>query len=372
MMPSSTSNPTCHQKFVLLQEEKKRLLLLQQPRQQQLQQFRQQMNDFNKRQHAVVQQMSAVDRYKRNKVRQTTTATQRVASRSCQARPSPTTTDAALVTAQLASTNRPPKSVGQLNRMIFETILPPMILWWFLRIMIRLIAVDIKQQAVDIKQQALKEDLLEDKKMYSELAAMLRAETIAEDEEDEKQQQQSDTKELSESEKFRQSMRGQVMGVIRSRRERQKEMERSRKEDQERRRKQQAEAQERDRLNQERRRIQQAEAEERDRLKQERRRQEQAEAEERARIHQARLEEIRAQSAEQTRIRLAQLKEQQDREDAAYRKSTQEFRDDFVAEKACIVRRIEKRRANKAWHLEWSNQLPLIIRRRANQSANAG
>ena len=367
MMPSSTSNPTCHQKFVLLQEEKKRLLLLQQPRQQQLQQFRQQMNDFNKRQHAVVQQMSAVDRYKRNKVRQTTTATQRVASRSRQARPSPTTTDAAIVTVhlvkanidkhtpeQLASTNRPPTSVDQLNRMIFETILPPMILWWFLRIMIRLIAVDIMQQAVDIKQQALKEDLLEDKKMYSELAAMLRAETIAEDEEDEKQQQQSDTKELSESEKFRQSMRGQVMGVIRSRRERQKEMERSRKEDQE------------------RRRIQQAEAEERDRLKQERRRQEQAEAEERARIHQARLEEIRAQSAEQTRIRLAQLKEQQDREDAAFRKSTQEFRDDFVAEKACIVRRIEKRRANKAWHLEWSNQLPLIIRRRANQSANAG
>ena len=88
-----------------------------------------------------------------------------------------------------------------------------MILWWFLRIMIRLIAVDIMQQAVDIKQQALKEDLLEDKKMYSELAAMLRTEAIAENKEDEEQQQKSDTKELNESEQFRQSMRGLVMGV---------------------------------------------------------------------------------------------------------------------------------------------------------------
>ena len=132
------------------------------------------------------------------------------------------------------------------------------------------------------------------------------------------------------------------------------------------------EAEERDRLYQERRRIQQEEAEERDRLHQERRRQEQAESEERVRIYQARLEEIRSQPAEQTRIRLPQLQEQQDRDDAAFWKSTQEFRDWFVAEKACIVRRIEKRKANKAWHTEWSNQLPLIIRRRANQSANAG
>ena len=71
--------------FGLLQEEKKRLLdsidqlrnkqvttneageKVQQQQQQQQQQLRQQMNDFNRRQHAVVQRMSAYDRYKRKK-----------------------------------------------------------------------------------------------------------------------------------------------------------------------------------------------------------------------------------------------------------------------------------------------------------------
>ena len=190
-------------------------------------------------------------------------------------------------------------------------------------------------KAVHTSQLAIIEDLRGDSTMYNELADMLQAGTIADNEGE--AQQQRDTRELSESEQFRQSMISQVMSGILS------SQEDSRRREQE-----------------------------RQRIHQERRRQEQAEAEERERLYQARLEEIRAQSAEQTRIRLAQLKEQQDREDAAYRKSTQEFRDDFVAEKACIVRRIEKRKANKAWHTEWSNQLPLIIRRRANQSANAG
>ena len=90
---SSTSTPIsiskahkCHQQddmrtFVALQQEKRRLLdkakqlsKNQKTRSEEttttldkMQQLRQQMNDFNRRQHAVVQRMSAFDRYKRKK-----------------------------------------------------------------------------------------------------------------------------------------------------------------------------------------------------------------------------------------------------------------------------------------------------------------
>ena len=162
--------------------------------------------------------------------------------------------------------------------------------------------------------------------MYNELADILQAGTIAEYRIGEAQQQQTDTRELNESEQFRQSMRGQVMSGILS------SQEDSRRREQE-----------------------------RQRIHQERRRQEQAEAEERERLYQARLEEIRAQSAEQTRIRLAQLHELSEQRE---RKASEEM--------ARYSRKIAKRRENDAWRLKWLNQLDLVYERRANNSANAG
>ena len=265
MSTSSCCRPQDAIQTLVLLKEEKRFLLLQQTeiqqtskqgpangenstafahlQQQQLQQLRRQMNDFNKRLYAVVQRMSAYDRYKRKK---TTTHTVSFISRTQEinaVQASAAITQLEIGTPlddtsqQLAQTNQTSTSVdrlaahkdSQLTRRIFETILPPMIVWWFLRIMIRLVAVDIRQQA-------LKEDLLEDKKMRSEFANTLRAEfsceTIAEEEEEE--QQQSETRELSESDQFRQTLRDQFMSVIRSSREHRKEMERSRREAKER------------------------------------------------------------------------------------------------------------------------------------------
>ena len=97
--------------FGLLQEEKKRLLdsidrLRNKQRatttneagekvQQQQQQLRQQMNDFNRRQHAVVQRMSAHDRYKRKKTAIYKAAKSTTAQRVDHERPTKPTTEGA-------------------------------------------------------------------------------------------------------------------------------------------------------------------------------------------------------------------------------------------------------------------------------------
>ena len=289
------------QLFVLLKKEKRLLLLqqadIQQPQHQK--QFREQMNDLNRQLHAVVQRMSARQRYKRRK-----------------------TKPIRLTSVQASA------------RLVMDDIMT-------------------RLKAVHTSQLAIIEDLRGDRTMYSELADMLEAGTIANDRIGEAQQQQTDTRELSESEQFRQSMRDQVLGVMRSSRERQTETERSCREEQE-----------RDRLKQERRQKQQAEAEERDRLRQERRRQEQAEAEERERLYQARLEEKRAQSAEraeQKRLRWAQI---QERLEECERKDAEEL--------ARLSRQMAKRQENGAWRLKWLQQLGLVYERRANNSANAG
>ena len=179
-------------------------------------------------------------------------------------------------------------------------------------------------KAVHTSQLAIIDDLRGDSTMYNELADILQAGTIADDEGE--AQQQRDTRELSESEQFRQSMISQVMSGILSSQE------------------------------DSRRRGQ-----ERQQIHQERRRQEQAEAEERKRLYQASLEEIRTQSAEQTRLRLAQLQE------------LSEQRKRKAAEKMARYRRqMTKRRAEDALRMRWLDQLDLVFERRANNSANAG
>ena len=275
------------QTFVFLREEKK--LLLQQQQQAEVQpmsnqdtrngensaafaempqhqpQFREQMNDLNRRLHAVVQRMSAKQRYKKRKTKQI----------------------------RLAS-GTPEIEHAQSSARLFKD-----------DIMNRL-------KAVHTSQLAIIDDLRGDSKMYSELADMLEAGTIADDEGE--AQQQGETRELNESEQFRQSMRDQVLGVMRSSEERQKETERSRQE-----------------------------------------------TEERDRLHQACLEEIRTQSAEQTRLRLAQLEELSEQ---SKRKAAEDI--------ARYRRQMTKRRADDAWRMRWLDQLDLVFERRANNSANAG
>ena len=262
------------QTFVLLKKEKRLLLLqqaeIQQPQHQQ--QFRQQMNDLNRRLHAVVQRMSARQRYKRKKTTTTAMTTPIPLS------PGSQEIEQAQASAQLV----PDDIMTRLN-------------------------------AVHTSLQAIIDDLRGDSAMYSELADMLQAGTIADDRIGE-EQQQSETRELSESEQFRQSMRGQVMGVMRSRRERPKEMERSHQE-----------------------------------------------TEERDRLHQARLDELLDPSDEQASIRLAQLHELHEQRGAKVSEDMARF-----------YRQIAKRGAEDAWRMRWFDHLNLVFERRANQSANAG
>ena len=88
-----------------------------------------------------------------------------------------------------------------------------------------------------------------------------------------------------------------------------------------------------------------------------------------------RIEEKRVRYALEDQIRLGRL--EQERAEAVEQRTVaakryQQAEDHYQAESARMYRQIDKLRANREWHTEWSNRRPLIVQRRANQSANAG
>ena len=359
------------QTFVALQEEKRRLLNTadqQFSKSKQTAQTQQQMNDLSRRVHAVVQRMSANDRYKRKKkttVRNhTAVATERAQPTDNRAESSSNEQQSQLLPSQQCITSE----CNRLSRMQAEVD-------------------ECRQRLVNFDGWTrLAGEMQKDVNLYKEMADLLRgkqpADKNSEEEEEQQQQEQSDQPEPSERDRRRNSLRELIKGVVKSAEESRIEAERSR-----------LEAEEEARLFQARLEEQRAQADERARLRQARFEEQQAEQDrihraqrahadeqlrttlaqndEQLRLTLAQIDERYARAVEQTemeRARRAQIKEQRALESKRRRESLARSEEQHLR----LFRRIDKRKENDAWHEEWTNRHLLVAQRRCHQSANAG
>ena len=393
------------QTFVALQLEKRRLLDQQLNskirngtttttfhaiKEQQQHQQQQEMNDLNRRLYAVVQRMSAYERYKRKK--KTFRANHTWIAHKC---------------------NRLLRMQAQVD--------------------------ECRQRLVNFDGwKRLADEMQKDVHLYQEMANLLRGQPADtnNNEEEKQQQEQSDQPqpEPSERDQRRNSLKELIKGIVERRQESRSQDERSRAKAEEdaslfqaRLEEQRAQADERARLRQARLDEQQAEQ---DRILRAKLEEQRAQADERARlrqacfekqeaeharIHRAQLEEQRAQADERARlrqacfdeqeaeqeriyreqrahadekyritlaqidqrlveqtemekVRLAQIKEQRALEDKRRRESMERSQEQAMR----IFRRIDKRKENYAWDEEWRSKRQLVVQRRAKQSANAG
>ena len=323
--------------FVLLQQEKKRLLDTvgqlrsrqaadEEPIQeiQQQQQLRLQMNDFNRRQHAVVQRMSAFDRYRRKKTTMrlhkapppSPTIEQKTANGSRPNDASAVQMQATTHTRDDTARQQTPSDQHQLSMLNVEVALNQSAETsdQLAQLVERTKQADTipadehQQQSSHQQPDAIAQlqaeindgckrfvnNLKKDAKTYKELANMLRgqaSETTQDDDDDEQQQQQqqhcSSNRELNKRDVERNEFKKYIMGFV--------------------------------------------------------------------------------ESAEQTKIRLAKIEEQR----ALDKKRDEEFAE-RSREVSSYLRQFDKRMEDHMWQKEWRNRRPLVMQRRTNQSANAG
>ena len=359
------------QTFVALREEKRRLLdtaaaaaaagtsadqQLSRRKHARMQQH-QQMSDLSRRLHAVVQRMSAYDRYKRKSKKtirnHTTTTAASTASESAQQSQSAT-----IEQQQQQRANDEAKPDQQ-----------QMSLEWIVNECNR-----ISQMEADVDEcrerlvnfdgwKRLADEMQKDVHVYEQCSNMLRGQPV-ETNTDEEESNQA-TEPPREYDQRRNSWKELVKRIVEWREESRSRAERSR-----------VKAEEEARLFQARLEEQRTQADERARLRKARFEEQEAEQ---ARLHLAQraqadeqlrltLAQIDQRRVEMERARLAQVQEQQALED----KRRREREDRFEEQKFRIFRRIDKRKVNDAWHDEWRSRRPLIVQRRANQAANAG
>ena len=300
------------QMFVALREEKRRLLdtaaaadhQLGRSKQEQ-EQLRQQMNNFSRRLHAVVQRMSAYDRYKRKKktIRKHTATTQQQR----ESKPSDPGT-------------QPQPSQQQLS--------PEWIAQKWTRISQMEAEVDeCHQRLVNFDGwKRLANEMRKDVEVYKQFTNMLRGQPVETNTEEEESNQANEPQ--SEHEKRRNSFKEFMKEIV-------KQVEECRVD-------RKAPSQQR------------------------------AHTDEQLRLTLApQIDQQHARHVEQAemeRARLATLREQRALESKRRREST----DRLQEETNQILRRIDKRKANGAWHDEWRSRRPMIVQRRANQAVNAG
>ena len=322
----------------------------------------QQMSDLSRLLHAVVQRMSAFDRYKRKSKKtirnHTTTAAASTASESAQQSQHSQQTMSTIEQQQQQRANDEAKP-GQ------QQLSPEWINNECSRISQMEAEVDeCRERLVNFDGwKRLADEMQKDVHVYEQCANMLRGQPV-ETNTDEDESNQA-TEQPSEHDQRRNSWKDLVKGIVEWREECRIKAERSK-----------VKAEEEARLFQARLEEQRTQADERARLRKARFEEQEAEQ---ARLHLAQraqadeqlrlnLAQIDQRRVEMERARLAQVQEQQALED----KRRREREDRFEEQKLRLFRRIDKRKVNDAWHDEWRSRRPLIVQRRANQAANAG
>ena len=300
------------------------------------QQMRQQMNDFNRRQHAVVQRMSAYDRYKRKKTTMhlhkaaatknipralppppspnpTTTGEQQTANESSQSRESSAErlicNAEALFSHSAETCDQIAQYFEKRKQLVVDTI-PTTTTTATTADQQHQSSqpndTSIAQQQKEINDgwKRLQNNLQKDAKTYKELANLLRHGTPCETIEPQQEQQEmcNSNGEPSKREVERREFRELIMGIVES-----------------------------SKSERERRAA--------DKL-----------------------------AAEQTRIRLAQIDEEQR---ARAKKRHDEF-EERSREVDLYLRQFDKRMQDYKWHKVWMSRRPQVVQRRANQAANAG
>ena len=342
--------------FVALQEEKRRLLdkaeqlstskktrrdeppatihKIQQQQQQQ-QQLRQQMNDFNRRQHAIVQRMSAKERYKRKIPIQQLKVAPPPRTLSQEETSSPTTTQPSQPLSSDLSIANSSKCI-RLSHLEAEVD-------------------ECRQRLVNFDGwKRLADEMQKDIHVYEQFTNMLRGQPV-ETNTDEEESNQA-TEPPSEHEQRRNSFKEFAKEIVKQVEECQIQAERNKVQSHE-----------------EAKRIEA------------RRQQQHAQAAEETRIRLAQIEEQRARDAEKARIRRDEIDQQyaRDMEEVQTRHKRQEAQraeeerrrreesEERSRESARYLRQFDKRIEDHKWHKEWRSRRQLIEQRRVDQSANA-
>ena len=287
--------------------------------------MQQQMNDLNRRLHAVVQRMSAFDRYKR-KMKKKKWVAQRDDTESSPLSQQVKQSPAQIIEPTGLDTQQPSQQHVSSQE----------------RIRLALLQAEIddglKRLANGHEWKSLANKMFKNIKVCKEMASILRGEHS--NEEDEKQQQQPQQQDEQPDEELK-----ELLDII-------KEVVKPRKE--------------------ESLRVVPKLSETilppKKRLGEEREQEQRAGTDEQLRITLAQIDERYARAVEQTRAQHSQIKEQHALED----KRQDEMEDRYQQENALIYRQIGKLRTDREWQKEWRNRRSLVVQRRVDQSANAG
>ena len=316
--------------FVALQQEKRRLLdkagqlsKNQKTRSEETtldkMQLRHQMNDFNRRQHAVLQRMSAFDRYKRKKT------TLRNHNPAIVTKSSPRSSSSRVEIAtngqqRASDESRPsdldtqpqPSRISQMQAEFDEC----------------------RQRLVNFDGwKRLAEEMQKDIHVYEQFANMLRGQPVETNDDEEESNQIFGPP--SEHEQRRNSFKEFAKDIV-------KQVEECR-------------AQNEIAFEEEDRRIQ-ARLEE-----------QKAQRDEQARIRLAEIDQRYARELEEVRARHRQREAQRAEEDRRRREESEER----SRESARYLRQFDKRIEDCKWHKEWLSRRPLVMQRRVHQTANA-